>query len=61
LGWADEIGTVGQGKRADLAVFDRDPLSDLEVLADAERVRLVVKDGVVAKDSDGRAAEGVMR
>ena len=52
---ADEIGTVEEGKRADLVAFDRDPLADPEVLANAERVRLVVKDGVVVKDTDGRA------
>ncbi len=51
---ADEIGTIEEGKRADLVVFDRDPLLDAEVLADAERVRLVVKGGVVEKDSDER-------
>jgi imidazolonepropionase-like amidohydrolase len=54
FGMAEEIGTVEEGKRADLVVFDRDPLADLEVLANAERVRLVVKDGVVVKDTDGR-------
>lgn len=54
FGMADEIGTVEVGKRADLVVFDRDPLADPEVLADAARVRLVVKDGVVVKDLDGR-------
>jgi imidazolonepropionase-like amidohydrolase len=55
FGMADEIGTVESGKRADLVSFDRDPLADPEVLANAERVRLVVKDGVVVKDLDGRA------
>jgi imidazolonepropionase-like amidohydrolase len=55
FGMEDEIGTVEPGKRADLVAFDRDPLSDPEVLADAHRVRLVVKDGVVVKDLDGRA------
>ena len=54
FGMADEIGTVEEGKRADLVAFDRDPLADPEVMADATRVRLVVKDGVVVKDLDGR-------
>jgi imidazolonepropionase-like amidohydrolase len=49
-----EIGTVEPGKRADFAVFDRDPLSEPEALADAERIRLVVKDGAVVKDLDSR-------
>jgi imidazolonepropionase-like amidohydrolase len=50
-----EIGTVEEGKLADLTVFDRDPLADPEVLANAERVRLVLKGGAVMKDMDGRA------
>jgi imidazolonepropionase-like amidohydrolase len=49
FGLADEIGTVEEGKIADLVVFDRDPLGDPEVLADASRVRLVVQGGAVVK------------
>ncbi len=56
FGMADEIGTVEAGKRADLVAFDGDPLADPEILADSSRVRLVVKDGVVVKDPDGRVA-----
>jgi imidazolonepropionase-like amidohydrolase len=48
--------TVEEGKLADLTVFDRDPLTDPEVLAVAKRVRLVLKAGAVVKDADGRAA-----
>lgn len=56
FGMAEQIGTVEEGKLADLVAFDRDPLAEPGVLADAERVRLVVKGGVVVKDLDGRAA-----
>lgn len=56
FGMADEIGTVEEGKLADITVFDRDPLAEPEVLANADRVRLVLKGGAVAKDSDGCAA-----
>lgn len=49
FGMADEIGTVEEGKAADLVVFDRDPLADPEVLANAGRVRLVMKGGAVVK------------
>lgn len=56
FGMAGEIGTVEAGKIADLVAFDRDPLTQPEALADAERVRLVVKGGGVVKDLDGRAA-----
>jgi imidazolonepropionase-like amidohydrolase len=56
FGMAAEIGTVEEGKLADIVVFDRDPLADPEVLANPDRVRLVIKAGDVMKDMDGRAA-----
>jgi imidazolonepropionase-like amidohydrolase len=56
LGLEAEIGMVQPGKRADLVVFDRDPLADPEVMADRERVRMVVKGGDVVKDLDSRAS-----
>jgi imidazolonepropionase-like amidohydrolase len=40
----DQVGTLEVGKRADLIALDGDPLKDLTAL---ERVRLVMKDGVV--------------
>jgi len=52
FGMSDRIGTVEQGKEADLIVVDGDPLADIGVLADRERVRVVVKGGVVVKDMD---------
>lgn len=54
FGMGGEIGTVEEGKLADITVFDRDPLADPEVLANAQRVRLVLQGGAVGKDSDGR-------
>jgi imidazolonepropionase-like amidohydrolase len=56
FGMSAEIGTIEEGKLADFTVFDRDPLADPEVLANASRVRLVVKGGAVVKDADSRAA-----
>jgi imidazolonepropionase-like amidohydrolase len=53
FGLADRIGTVEEGKQADLIVVDGDPISDIGVLADAARVRVVVKGGAVMKDLDG--------
>lgn len=55
FGMQDEIGTVEVGKLADITVFDKDPLAEPEVLAATEHVRLVLKEGVVAKDSDRRS------
>ena len=47
LGLAREIGTLEKGKRADFVVVDGDPLRDITVLLDPQRIKLVVKDGVV--------------
>ena len=44
LGLAD-VGTVEQGKSADLLVVDGDPLADARVLTDPQRIWLVLKDG----------------
>lgn len=55
FGMEDRIGTVEEGKQADLVVVDGDPLSNISVLADASRIRQVVKEGEVVKDLDGAA------
>ncbi len=41
-----DLGTIAPGKFADLAVFDCDPLSDISLLQDSDRVHLVVKGGL---------------
>jgi len=48
LGLEHEIGTVEKAKRADLVVVAGDPVADVRVLQAEERIRLVVKDGVIA-------------
>ena len=53
FGIADRIGTIADGKQADLIVVDGDPLADISVLADSSRIRVVVKEGAVVKDIDG--------
>ena len=45
-----EVGTLEAGKLADLLVVDGDPLRDVTVLQDRERVRLVMKGGEVFRD-----------
>jgi imidazolonepropionase-like amidohydrolase len=48
LGREDALGTVAAGKLADLVVVDGDPLADIAVLRDPQRIALVIKDGQVA-------------
>jgi imidazolonepropionase-like amidohydrolase len=45
-----ELGTLEPGKAADVVVVDGDPIEDIEVLGRADRVHLVMKEGVVHKD-----------
>ena len=47
LGLEKEIGTVQQGKVADLVVVDGDPLDDVTILQDKSRIKLVMKEGHV--------------
>ncbi len=47
-----EIGTVEEGKRADLIVLNGDPLADPSLFGNAQNVRMVVQDGRVVKDAD---------
>ena len=47
LGWSDRVGQVAPDFYADLIAVDGDPLNDISVL---ERVRFVMKGGVVVKE-----------
>jgi imidazolonepropionase-like amidohydrolase len=47
VGLERELGTIEKGKRADLIAVSGDPLANVGVLADAQRIRLVLKDGAV--------------
>lgn len=44
-GLGDKIGTVEEGKLADLLVVKKDPVSDIEVLLDRDNIRYVIKEG----------------
>jgi imidazolonepropionase-like amidohydrolase len=46
LGLGDQVGTVEQGKLADLLIVDGDPLAEPELLADRSRIWLVLQLGV---------------
>ncbi len=45
VGMEKEIGTIKEGKLADLLVVDGDPLRDIAVLRDREKIKLVMKGG----------------
>jgi imidazolonepropionase-like amidohydrolase len=49
LGLQDEIGTLEVGKQADLIVVDGDPLTDITILRDRERILSVYKGGQAAR------------
>jgi imidazolonepropionase-like amidohydrolase len=48
LGREHEFGTVEKGKLADLVVVAGDPLADVTILQDPDRIALVLKGGEVA-------------
>jgi imidazolonepropionase-like amidohydrolase len=48
---ASDAGTIEPGKLADLLVVDGDPLADITVLQDRERIALIVQGGRVHKDT----------
>jgi imidazolonepropionase-like amidohydrolase len=50
LGIAEQTGSLRVGKAADLILVQGDPLADVRVLRDLERIKLVMRDGVVHKD-----------
>jgi imidazolonepropionase-like amidohydrolase len=50
LGQEADLGTLGPGKLADLVVVAGDPLADIGVLRDIEKIRLVLKGGETAAD-----------
>ena len=48
LDMGDELGSLEQGKHADIVVLDGDPLADIGVL---DKVKLVIKAGEIVVDN----------
>jgi imidazolonepropionase-like amidohydrolase len=50
LGLADQVGTVETGKLADLLLVVGDPLADISLLQDEQKIEVVIKGGRVVVD-----------
>jgi imidazolonepropionase-like amidohydrolase len=46
-GLENKIGTVEKGKLADIIIVDGDPLKDIKVLQDKNKIRMVIKEGKI--------------
>jgi imidazolonepropionase-like amidohydrolase len=52
VGYEHKIGSIEEGKLADLLVVDPDPLADISVLCDKNNINLVMKNGeIIRKES----------
>jgi imidazolonepropionase-like amidohydrolase len=51
MGLGDEVGILRKGMLADLLVVEGDPLTDVRILQDRERLRLIMQDGAIIKDT----------
>lgn len=58
FGMGERIGTVEEGKAADLILVAGNPLDDVEILAQPDCIPVVIKAGVIAKDAERRLEEG---
>ncbi|MCA9887444.1 MAG: amidohydrolase family protein [Anaerolineae bacterium] len=50
LGWDDGLGTVEQGKLADVVISKVNPLNDLTGLQDNDNISVVIQGGKIVKD-----------
>jgi imidazolonepropionase-like amidohydrolase len=55
MGSNEKLGEIKEGYLADLLLVDGDPLADVSILLNADRLVLIMKDGQVHKNSGGVA------
>lgn len=58
LGGSEKLGEVKEGYLADLLLVDGDPLGDLSVVLDEDRLTVIVKDGQLYKGKSSPAVSG---
>jgi imidazolonepropionase-like amidohydrolase len=57
LGLEDKIGTIESGKLADIIVVDGNPLKDIRILQEKERIHIVLRNGRVQVDRVNKGGE----
>jgi imidazolonepropionase-like amidohydrolase len=50
FGMEDDLGTIEQGKLADLLVVEGNPLEDIAILQNRENTKLIMKEGRTIKN-----------
>lgn len=51
LGWEDKVGTLEEGKLADIVIVEGNPLDDIDRLSDNDTIQVVIKDGKIDKNT----------
>lgn len=54
-GLADKLGTIAEGKWADMIVVDGNPLEDVQLFAQPDKIAMVMKEGRIVKDRLARS------
>ena len=49
LGMENELGTIEEGKLADMIVVEGNPLEDIDIMLELEAISLVMQDGKLIK------------